>query len=1209
MSKAESSKTLEQKGVEVIKSVVVDEAIGFFGRAFPSADSKLIDLLKAFSETAKQQKHTPVEIGQAIETTAHALPGETKLSIELTLADFSSDKFHMVCGVGENTGEPEEVYFALLSLWEFSRSNNYNTDSTIFGKDGRAHIIYALLRMGGHVFSLSNPAQKKSWLELISLFIGQAQDSAASKRMMGNDAFYTALESFKTIVDHSAKEAEKVRGNIKDHLTSIKVDTVAAWKYMRAILPIHYKDSNSAVRYGSARSEHYNKDLICILSDAVGFTLPDVKGPEHRALPTFSRPKTQVEIFTKTTMAQIIAWGEFKGEAVPDDKGFPQGLAHTGIAELSKQEKRIETARFLTALETLSNADDKTVPRLRLLDSGQIVLTVQAKKASDKEKEILSFSSSNEKEIISFDSGIQHKFLSIDESRIPLSVLPASRAAHRKIILATDIEKAKIVNAVTSLLDLCDDVITLCGHYGDAYAALFLQSLFPSMKQFIKVAKLHYTTIDDNWKYLSKSNPTVIGRRLKTASNALKQFEYSLVNMGTSVENAGKLCEKTLEELAKGNISLQKDLARIIKSLGNCKDLFEASKLLETGDKDDIESSIKAIQDDLDKAKEHDESIQLTAQKKLEEKERPRTYSNSSMQNPSSSLPPVTTTTSGSVVSVGTVTPTPSDSRVSGSSTVSTTSSTGRTSVSEFSISPTPSNENVTAQASTKEVKEKNLQVALDSATELAATKEEENQNLIQKNTELNQRLAIYQQLAVKNDGSKDSKDTESKDGESKKNLPIMEKIGEIQSLEKKIEDLKSQQSKISPAIDGQQSQVLILKIRNQSIQERVHNLEELAQPKDAEAESYQNTYFSTAFKFLGSLGGGGATIGGIIVAGIALGTFWPVGVAVTVGLGIYGTYRWFSNASQEKKLKLEAAEIRRPIPGLMDEVRRNEVVINECEQKINEKNDEYKQQDEKIKAATAELEIAKEQLKNLEKNPGAESNSAPVGSAPISINHEEKIRISLNNASFYKSISLDNKGTPENKRIKNFIIQGFTALIKAANEYSGTASIADCKLKFQPLIQAMTELGINVSKDAKAPSLWDQKETTASLKDSINRLGASELNNKWKKFVAVAIETYTIIKRETGIRGKSKAADALDKFFNQDEFKKTLGDLTGKTIERVSFTADIPAKSGQESVKGTINYVTMNDGVTVVKSILKDMSFDAYVKDSAPILSSTMQI
>ena len=581
-----SRKELEQKLAGAITDELKKAGKSLWKKIVgPSDEDRLNTITSNFISEALEEKHSTAEIEEILLSVPEHILGnvnsETIASIDKTA--FSPKNLYRACHVGSVILSPKSLYVALHGLWRYAKIKNHESDG-LFRTDGRAHLILAITAMTGKVFSIKDPDKKESWLNLLNIFLSETMksDLVKSKNWNKDETFFKVLNHLKNTIKKSIDDCQRDRTkhDVRLYLDGIAQKTEACQEYMRTVLPMLYENESSVIIDGRPKIKDLDGTFIAYLLDAAGFVLPEDKDYLDQVIEDIEVKETKDQIEkqehiegTEKLMSTIMT-------LTTDSKSL-----ETYYAE---HESRHKMALFITQLDDLVKKTSQ-FPRIELNKNSEIELLV-------KESVHLPNRRLEEKVKVSvlykLKSGIGARYLTISTSQKDKEKIKIGEAAHRRKIMNFEVEKIRIINAVSNLLELCEKASRLYQHFGEAHGALLLQRLFPSIGILISAAIRSQENIEKISEELSSANQALRTKILEGES-FIKWVKECLQGIEKSTNDAHDRNKFVLQGLINQEISLKKDLEEITHSLRSCTNLFTMSRMLKKDEETLLKKNIQ----------------------------------------------------------------------------------------------------------------------------------------------------------------------------------------------------------------------------------------------------------------------------------------------------------------------------------------------------------------------------------------------------------------------------------------------------------------------------------------------------------------------------------------------------------------------------------------------------------------------------------------
>lgn len=590
------------KSFEVQATVILWDKISLLAKSamkfiFDKDTAKLQTLTEKFVQSARDESY-PIElIDQLLAAAGQSVINASGEPLkQITEASFDTANIARLIGVGFEELRPKDLLKATDSLQSYALSTDHQKDGN-FTTDGRAHLILAMIAIIGRIFAIKNPNQKIQWLKLTTIFIEQI---IASPFIHTNDwhtrigkartTFFEELSNLQTIIQSTIthlEEKELLRPALIEYIETINVQIDAAQFNTGAVMGIFWQTTVSNMANGRPRVSDLNPPtLIGYFIDAMGGTLPPPSdSKKKKETPSPCQPKTQQYMESIIAQSKASSATIVKDTSRPGDRKKPLDKKYVA--------SNLKHAEFLSAFEDLINID-----RIRLEGNGNVVLY-----AYQKPEEI-----SN-----TISMGINTEFLKLKKKDGQSQAdHEAAEKEHRKNILKAEVFKARTMNAVLGLIELCDCTRKFQDDYGMVKSAIFLQKLFPSILTLIKAASRQHDSLIGTLNQLKRANPQIAGRIAERMS-FFRRMADNLKNIKNCAEKGQEALAHKLEDVTSGKSSMERQLTSIRDSLENCHNLFSASNMLDSTEASSLQKDLEILQDQIKLALPFDESDRAVA--------------------------------------------------------------------------------------------------------------------------------------------------------------------------------------------------------------------------------------------------------------------------------------------------------------------------------------------------------------------------------------------------------------------------------------------------------------------------------------------------------------------------------------------------------------------------------------------------------------------
>lgn len=586
---------------------------------FNKDKTKLKELTEKFIRQALDEGYKKELIDQLLTAAGSSVISETQEKIASIAKDsFDPISISRLIGVGYVKLRPKELYRAIESLQAYALSAGHQNDKT-FSTDGRAHLILALIGIIKTTFAETNPQLKIQWLKLTHNFVERiiASDfisTADWNTRMGRDyiTFFQELSNLQNTlissIDH-LKKHEILRPALREYIESINTQIDSAQYSSGSVMGLLWREEKTNMAHGRPRVYDLNPPtLIGYFMDAMGCTLVPHKAAQDSTY--VWQPQTQ------EYMEWVIAWSKASPKTLAQDSSalaWPEGYKKP--SDEKTVAGNLKLAQFLSAFEDLVNKK-----RIMLDKDGNVQLyAYQKTKAPPFVQWSLGwFGVTLEPELSPLSAampmGLNPEFLTVKKEQAQSSSeFALAQENHRKNILNVEVLKARTMNAILGLMELCDCIEKFLDDYGMVKAAIFLQKLFPSMLTLIDAASLQHEFLINALDQLNV-NPE-IANRIAKGLYFFRKVADNLKIIKNSTEKAQKGLTTKREDIVSGKISMVKQLEEIHKSLKNCQALFSLSNMLQSEDVESLQEKLKELQDQIKRARPFDEKDKTEARR------------------------------------------------------------------------------------------------------------------------------------------------------------------------------------------------------------------------------------------------------------------------------------------------------------------------------------------------------------------------------------------------------------------------------------------------------------------------------------------------------------------------------------------------------------------------------------------------------------------
>jgi len=581
--------------------------------AGPTDKTRLEKLINNFVEEAQAARHPDSLIEQFLESAGRMVVAGADGGIpEITRENFKLSSIAKLIGVNKHALRPRQLLSAIDSLQAYALSSDHQSDG-IFTTDGRAHLILAITAMVSGAFAIKDTDKKIKWLELTQLFLRRivASGFVQTRDLSGvigqqRRTFFDELINLKKVINVTIAdltEKELFRPALAEYIENMDVQITGALFDAGAVMGMFWKTEHSNMANGRPRVKDLEPPtLIGRFTDAMGFTLsPHQDQKEIKKKAYMPQSKTQAYI------DWIIAWSSTP-DAVPDEKTsaarpfpLPRGYKFPEDDKWSGNNLRRKNAQFLSAFENLVNKK-----YLQLDKDGNILLYARQKERGAPRIPIL-------KGIIPMGLDTSFLYLMNKESATP----EADQEAFRENILKAEVHKARTMNAISGLIELCDCTQDFLDNHGSVKASIFLQNLFPSMIILIEAATREHSALREVLEKIEEANPQISGR-VANGMGFVQNIAENLKAMKACAEKGKQALRIKLEQVSVGKISIATQLEAINTSLENCHGLFLMSGMLQGKESDDFHRQLKLLRGEIEQAKVLDTQDQAMARSVLE---------------------------------------------------------------------------------------------------------------------------------------------------------------------------------------------------------------------------------------------------------------------------------------------------------------------------------------------------------------------------------------------------------------------------------------------------------------------------------------------------------------------------------------------------------------------------------------------------------------
>lgn len=551
---------------------------------------KLKELVQEFISKARAEEYDNDVIKDLLNTARETLGGDSGADIAiLKRTDFTLSRIAQMAGVGKVPLTPKILHSAIDSLQAYALSEDRQSDGT-WQIDARAHLLLAITAMVCGVFGIQNISRKVQWLKLIDVFLETIISSAfiketgffnkLYKKITGSpNLFFIELTRLQNALKTAWTDIEKqdlFQPALRAYIDDIEIQVDSAEFNTQAVMGMFWEIEESNMAHGRPRPADLKPSkLISIFIDAMGFTIPD---PAQEK--TFHCQRA-----TEDYMNLIIAWSQtpdaIANTQKPDPFTFPNDYKPEDKIR-NRDDLHKKHAKFLSAFENLVKKE-----RLQLDRNGNVVLYAN-------EKSFIGTIRLAPLDKASIPMGIDKEFLKFNKPDIQSAAeFESAKIAHRKLILETEIYKARTMNAISSLAGLCDRTKRFLDHYGSVTAAIFLQELFPSIKKLLSIAIKHHSALLEKLELIKQKNEA-IGPRVSRAMIFVRKIGVNLENMMENATKSKRVLETRLKSASRGKSTMKTELESVLQSLTNCSERFAASNMLE-----DADASFLAAQQEL----------------------------------------------------------------------------------------------------------------------------------------------------------------------------------------------------------------------------------------------------------------------------------------------------------------------------------------------------------------------------------------------------------------------------------------------------------------------------------------------------------------------------------------------------------------------------------------------------------------------------------
>jgi hypothetical protein len=584
-----SRKELEQKLAGAITDELKKAGKSLWKKIVGPSDEDRLNTITSNFISEALEKHSTAEVEEILLSVPEHILGnvnsDTLAAIDKTA--FSPKNLYRACHVGSVILSPKSLYVALHGLWRYAKIKNHESDG-LFRTDGRAHLILAITAMTGKVFSIKDPDKKESWLNLLNIFLSETMksDLVKSKNWNKDETFFKVLNHLKNTIKKSINDCQRDRTkhDVRLYLDGIAQKTEACQEYMRTVLPMLYENESSIIIDGRPKIKDLDGTFIAYLLDTAGFVLPEDKDYLDQVIEDIAVKEEKDHQIEKIEKQEHIEGTEKLMSTIMTLTVDAKSL-ETYYAE---HESRHKMALFIMQLDDLVKKTSQ-FPRIELNKNSEIELLVKESAPSPNRK-------LEEKVKVSvlykLKSGIGARYLTISTSQKDKEKIQIGEAAHRRKIMNFEVEKIRIINAVSNLLKLCEKSSKLYQHFGEAHGALLLQRLFPSIGILISAGIRSQENIEKISEELSSANQALRTKILE-GETFIKLVKECLQSIEKSTNHAHDRNKFVLQGLINQEISLKKDLEEITHSLRSCTNLFTMSRMLKKDEEKLLQKNIE----------------------------------------------------------------------------------------------------------------------------------------------------------------------------------------------------------------------------------------------------------------------------------------------------------------------------------------------------------------------------------------------------------------------------------------------------------------------------------------------------------------------------------------------------------------------------------------------------------------------------------------
>lgn len=563
---------------------------------------RLDGVVTRFIQSAQTSGYPPEKIEVFLRTAVDVLG--TPASV--TPKALAADNFHLrallrFC----HPAVPAKLINALHGLWRYAEIN-HNSDS-LWRLDPYAHVIHALAAMISTAFMLVDPNEEIQYLELVNIFLMQVISSDLISSS-SEETFSSVLIPLNTAITETIAQIQAditVSGALK-FLDILTAEAKSAHAQIGTLPAALYKNQKALIFKGIAQVEDLEDTFLDCMAEISGFVRPIAQNyaaviatvsQEDRQSPSklSVKPEQKYTENTEKFINSVIACTDEPGSQhtqihVPLDYKNTSAIFPTKPENKQFQQK----INFLTTLNTLvkrGNPDFLKNPRISLNANAEIVLIT--KRELQEESTVL------------LESGIAKNYLCCQGDSL-------TTERHRFLILALEVEKFLLINALANLLVLSKSSTQLYVHFGNIGGALFLKALFPAMDTLIIAAEDKLKLVIQRTQVLSAANAELA----KINSDIISSLEFlrqALRKMSNAAVSSGRCNIKALQALEDGEISLSDDLRQIANSLFNCRELFHNSGFLEQPQRESLDTHVRALKEQLSVATAYDGVYSISA--------------------------------------------------------------------------------------------------------------------------------------------------------------------------------------------------------------------------------------------------------------------------------------------------------------------------------------------------------------------------------------------------------------------------------------------------------------------------------------------------------------------------------------------------------------------------------------------------------------------